>query len=162
MPTSRHLLGLFAWLLLTFAAAAIGGAASAQAGTFYQQLSLPAWAPPGWLFAPVWSALYFLMGIAAWLVWKRHGFGAAGTELALYVAQLVANALWTWLFFAWRLAGLAFAEILILWCLVFFMVATFWRIHRLAGALLMPYLAWLSFAAALNYAIWRLNPQTLY
>jgi nitroreductase len=99
--------GLVLWLGLTYAAAAVGGAASARAGAFYAELAQPAWAPPGWLFGPVWSLLYTLMGVAAWLVWRERGFRAARGALTLYLAQLALNALWTWLFFAWRLGALA-------------------------------------------------------
>lgn len=153
--------GLLGWLLLTLAAAAAGAVASADAGAFYQQLSRPDWAPPAWLFAPVWSVLYVLMGVAAWLVWRGHGFRRAGAALTLFVVQLAANALWTWLFFAWRQGGLAFAEILVLWCLIAATVVAFWRLHALAGALLLPYWAWVSFASALTFATWRLNPGLL-
>ncbi len=149
------------WLLVTFAAAGIGGVASASAGDFYQTLVRPAWAPPGWLFGPVWSALYLLMGVAAWLVWRERGFSNARAPLFAFIAQLVANALWTWLFFVWREGALAFAEILVLWVLIAVTIALFWRVSRVAAALLLPYLAWVSFALALTLATWRLNPGLL-
>ena len=161
LPLRQQILGLLGWLALSFVAAAIGGFASAQAGEFYQQLVRPSWAPPGWLFAPVWSLLYLDMGIAAWLVWRERGFAGAGTALYLYLTQLAVNALWSWLFFAWHLGALAFGEILILWALIFATLLAFWRVLPLAGALLIPYLAWVSFAAALSLAIWQLNPQLL-
>jgi tryptophan-rich sensory protein len=154
--------GLCGWLLLVFAAAAFGAFASLDAGTFYQELNRPAWAPPGWLFGPVWSALYLLMGIAAWLVWRAHGFSGARSALILFVAQLISNALWSWLFFAWRFGGLAFAEILLLWLLILATIVAFWRLRRIAAvALLLPYLFWVSFAAVLNLSIWRLNQDLL-
>lgn len=161
MPSRKQLIGLAAWLAASFAAAAIGAAASVQAGTFYAQLARPEWAPPGPVFGPVWTVLYALMGIAAWLVWRVGGFRAARAALALFLAQLAVNALWSWLFFGWRLGALAFADILLLWALVAATLAGFWRIRRLAGALLIPYLLWISFAAALNYSVWQLNPQLL-
>jgi tryptophan-rich sensory protein len=154
-------LGLVGWLLLTFAAAAIGGLASAGSGTFYQQLVRPDWAPPAWLFGPVWTVLYVLMGIAAWLVWRAHGFRRAGIALVLFVLQLAANALWTWLFFVWQQGGLAFAEILLLWGLIVATMVAFSRLHPLAAALLVPYLAWVSFACALTLSLWRHNPGLL-
>ena len=160
-PIRRGLLGLAGWLALAFAAAAIGGIASANAGDFYAQLVRPTWAPPGWLFAPVWTLLYLTMGVAAWLVWRERGFRAARPALTLFVIQLAANALWTWLFFAWRLGGPAFAEVLLLWALILATVVAFWRVRPLAGALLLPYLAWVSFACALTWATWRLNPGLL-
>ena len=155
------LLGLAGWLLVPFAAAAAGAFASQEAGDFYASLARPAWAPPGWLFAPVWSALYLLMGIAAWLVWKERGFRNARVALALFVVQLAANALWTWLFFAWRLGAAAFAEILVLWVLIVATMAAFWRVRPLAGALLVPYLAWVSFACVLCWTVWKMNPAAL-
>ena len=154
-------LGLVGWLLASFITGAIGGLASVNAAGFYGQLVKPTWAPPAWLFGPVWSVLFVLMGVAAWLVWREHGFGGAGAALKLYVAQLVANALWSWLFFAWHLGAVALAEIVVLWVLIAATIVMFWRLHRLAAVLLMPYLAWASFAAALNFALWRLNPAVL-
>lgn len=154
-------LGLIGWLLASFVAGGIGSVASIQAASFYGQLTQPSWAPPAWLFGPVWSVLFALMGVSVWLVWRTHGLRGAGTALKLYAAQLVANALWTWLFFAWRQGGLALAEIAILWLLILATIIAFWRLHRLAALLLVPYLAWVSFAAALNFALWRLNPAVL-
>lgn len=156
-----QLLGLAAWLVLAFAAAAVGARAAVDAAAFYQALVRPAWAPPGWLFGPVWSGLYALMGLAAWLVWRERGLGAAGGALPLFVAQLAANALWSWLFFAWRLGAWAFAELLVLWLLILATATAFWRVRPLAGALLLPYLGWVGFAALLTFAVWRLNPTLL-
>lgn len=161
MTRPRLTLGLMGWLLLAFAAAAIGAVASVNAREFYAQLARPAWAPPGAVFGPVWSVLYTLMGVAAWLVWKDRGAAAAKGALSMFVAQLVANALWSWLFFAWRLGGLAFAEILVLWVMILCTVLLFWARNRLAGALLIPYLAWVSFATALCFVTWRMNPSLL-
>ena len=149
--------GLAGWLLLAFAAAAVGGLASVSAGAFYQELVRPSWAPPGWLFGPVWSGLYALMGVSAWLVWRARGFAGAQSALVVFIVQLVANAIWSWLFFVWRQGGLAFAEVLLLWTLIVATVVLFWRASRLAAALLLPYLAWVSFASVLTFAVWRLN-----
>src|SRR5690349_5372470 len=93
-------LGLVGWLVVTFAAGSVGALASARAATFYRQLSQPSWAPPAWLFGPVWSVLYLCMAVAAWLVWRARGFKGARVALWLFIVQLLANALWTWLFFA--------------------------------------------------------------
>lgn len=101
------------------------------------------------------------MGIAAWLVWCKHGVRGAASALAIFVAQLFANALWTWLFFAWRLGAVALAEIVILWLLIAGTIALFWRLQRTAAMLLLPYLAWVSFATALSFSLWRLNPDLL-
>lgn len=154
-------LGLVGWLAVSAAAGAIGGLASAQAAGFYGQLEQPSWAPPAWLFGPVWTVLFVLMGVSAWLVWRAHGFRGAGTALTLHAAQLAANALWTWLFFAWQQGALALAEIAVLWALIAATMAAFWPLHRLAAMLLLPYLAWVGFAAALNFSLWRLNPSVL-
>lgn len=158
---SRQVWGFFAWLLLVFAAAAVGGFASVSAPAFYEEIVRPSWAPPGWLFGPVWTMLYLFMGIAAWLVWRKHGFSRAGGALVLFIVQLAFNALWTWLFFVWRQGGAAFAEILLLWLLIAICIRLFWRVSAVAGALLIPYLAWVSFAATLTLATWRLNPVLL-
>lgn len=155
---SRSFLGLLAWLGVTFLAASLGAFASAGAGTFYQALLRPAWAPPASLFAPVWSLLYLLMGLAAWLVWRERGLGPS---LGLFLIQLALNALWTWIFFRWHLGALAFAEITLLGGLILGTVIAFWRIRPLAGALLLPYWAWVTFAGALTWAVWRRNPHLL-
>lgn len=161
LTKQTQILGLAAWLFGCFIAAGIGGAASIQAGPFYAQLVRPEWAPPGSVFGPVWSVLYLLMGIAAWLVWREGGFRAARTALTLFLVQLALNALWSWLFFGWHLGALAFVEVLLLWGAIVATLIAFWRIKPLAGALLVPYLLWVSFASALNYTVWQLNPQML-
>jgi tryptophan-rich sensory protein len=101
------------------------------------------------------------MAASAWLVWRDRGFAGARTALVLFVVQLAANAVWSWLFFAWRQGGLAFAEVLVLWCLIVATIVAFQRISILAAVLLYPYLAWSTFASALTFAIWRLNPGVL-
>ncbi len=157
----KQIVGLVAWLIVSFTAAVIGGAASIQAGPFYSQLVRPEWAPPSSIFGPVWTVLYALMGIAAWLVWRAGDFRATKLPLTLFLVQLALNALWSWLFFGWHHGALAFAGILLLWALIVATLIAFWSIRRLAGALLVPYLLWVSFASALNYAVWQLNPQVL-
>ena len=146
-------------LACTFAAAGIGARASVQAASFYGQLQLPGWAPAASVFGPVWSVLYLGMAVAAWLVWRAGPSRAVRSALALYAVQLVLNALWSWLFFGWQFGALAVADIVLLWVAVAATLVAFWRIRPLAGALLVPYLAWVSFALALNVAILRLNPE---
>jgi tryptophan-rich sensory protein len=153
--------GLLVALAVTFLAATAGAVASVDAGAFYSQLDRPGWAPPGWLFGPVWSVLYTLMAVAAWLVWRKVGFPQATVAISLFMTQLVANALWSWMFFAWQSGALAVVEILVLWGLVAATAVAFWRVQRLAALLLVPYLAWVSFAAALTLALWRRNPGLL-
>lgn len=162
MPTrTKSLVGLAVWLVVCFVAAAIGGAASVQAGPFYAQLVRPAWAPPASIFGPVWTVLYVLMGIAAWLVWRATDFRAARFPLALFLVQLMLNALWSWLFFGWHQGALAVADIVLLGVAIAATLIAFWRVSRLAGVLLIPYLLWVMFASALNYSVWQLNPQIL-
>lgn len=161
LSTQRQIWGLAGWIVVCFAASAAGAIASIQTRSFYSQLIQPSWAPPGWLFGPVWTVLYALMAIAAWLVWRYGGFRTHRLALSLFLLQLVFNALWSWLFFAWHLGVWAFADIVLLWILIVATLVSFWRVSPLAGALLVPYLMWVSFAAALNYAVWQLNPQIL-
>ena len=160
--TRPQYLGALALLLLgTTAAAFLGAMASVRADDFYAQLAKPAWAPPAGVFGPVWTVLYALMAIAAWLVIRAQGWPRARTAIILYSVQLVFNALWPWLFFRWRLGGAALMEIAVLWILVLLTVRAFWRARPLAGMLLLPYLAWVWFAAALTYAVWHRNPGAL-
>jgi translocator protein len=161
LTKQKQISGIVGWLVVVFIAAAIGAAASVHAGPFYTQLIRPGWAPPPSIFGPVWTFLYALMGIAAWLVWRVGGFRAAKSALTLFLVQLALNALWSWLFFGWHRGALAFADILVLWGLIIATVISFWRIRPLAGALIVPYLLWVSFATALNYSVWQLNPQAL-
>ncbi len=158
---TRQIMGLVFWLAVSFAAAAIGGIATMSAGPFYSQLVRPGWAPPGWLFGPVWTVLFAMMGVAAWLVWRVGGFRGAKTAIVLFLVQLAFNALWSWLFFRWQLGAASFVEIILLWVLILATLAAFWRIRPLAGALLIPYLLWVTFASALTYSVWRMNPQIL-
>ena len=146
---------LFLWFALCFAAA--GTAAFVSTGGWYAALQKPLWNPPAWIFAPVWTLLYALMAVAAWLVWCRGGWRFQRQALGLFLFQWLLNALWTPVFFGLHLTGLAAAEILLLWLALGATVVAFWRVRPLAGLLLLPYLAWVSFAAALNVAIWRLN-----
>lgn len=157
----RQFLGLLGWLAVTAVAAGLGSAASIQAASFYGQLTQPAWAPPASWFGPVWGALYLLMALAAWWVWRAAGWRGARRALTLYLVQLAANALWSWLFFAWHQGALAFLDVLALLALVAATLDAFRRVRPLAGLLLAPYLLWTGFAAALNFAVWRLNPGAL-
>ena len=159
--TLPQAVGLIAWLAIVFVAAAIGAAASVDASAFYAQLIRPAWAPPASAFGPVWSVLYLLMGIAAWLVWRERDVINVRGALMLFVAQLCANALWSWLFFAWRNGALAFADVLVLLALIVATIVVFLRISRLASVLMLPYLAWVCLASALTWSVWQSNPKVL-
>lgn len=157
----RELLGLAGWFAATFAAAAVGGVGSVDAPAFYSELTLPNWAPPAGVFGPVWTILYTLMAVAAWLVWRVRGFHGARTALGLFLVHLVFNAAWSWLFFVWRMGAAALADIIVLIALILVVLAGFWRVKPLAGLLLVPYLLWVVFASVLNHALWRLNPHLL-
>lgn len=156
-----QVVGLIGWMLASFAAAVIGGIASANAGEFYQQLDRPDWAPPSWLFGPVWSVLYAFQGVSAWLVWRERFANGRHLALGFFLAQLVVNGLWSWLFFAWQLGGLAFGEVILLFAMIVVTAIMFWRIRPLASVLLLPYLLWVGYASALTFAIWQRNPQLL-
>jgi tryptophan-rich sensory protein len=151
----RSVLALAGWLLLCFAAAAMGGLF--PPGDWYASLIKPEWNPPNWVFGPVWTALYVMMAVAAWLVWRRGGWTRQRRPLALFLIQLTLNAAWTPLFFGWQRPGFAFAEILLLWLAIAATLLAFRPVSRTATFLLVPYLAWVSFAAVLNFTLWRLN-----
>jgi tryptophan-rich sensory protein len=144
------------WLALCFTAA--GSALFVSTDGWYATLIKPSWNPPSWIFGPVWSLLYLMMAVAAWLVWREGGWKLQRQALGLFLVQWLLNALWTPLFFGLHQPGLAFAEIVALWLLLVITVALFWRVRKLAGALLVPYLIWVTIAAVLNFTIWRLNP----
>ena len=152
----KVVLALVGWLALCFGAASLG--AIFMPGEWYATLKKPSWNPPGWIFGPVWSALYTMMAVAAWLVWKRGGFVAQRRPLAQFLAQLVLNAAWTPLFFGLHRPGIAFVEIVLLWLAIAATLTAFQPVSRVAAWLLAPYLAWVSFAAALNFTLWQLNP----
>ena len=158
-PLSAELLALLGWLAGALAAGGVGAIASVNADAFYAQLSRPSWAPPAWIFGPVWSTLYVLMGVAAWLVWRAPG--RTKVALGLFGAQLVANALWSWLFFAWHQGALAAVEVLVLLVLIVATIAAFWPISRPAALLLVPYVGWVGFAAVLTWQVWLSNPGLL-
>ena len=148
-------LALGGWLALCFAAAATGIFVST--GDWYAALNKPSWNPPAWVFGPAWTFLYVTMAIAAWLVWREGGWNAQRRTLGLFIVQWFLNALWTPLFFGLHRPGVAFAEITLLWLAIAATLVTFWRVKKAAGLLLVPYFAWVSFAATLNFTIWRLN-----
>lgn len=147
--------GLAGWLLVSFLAGAVGGLF--MPGDWYAQLEKPSWNPPGWIFAPVWTVLYALMAIAAWLIWRSGGFRMRREPLGLFLVQLILNAAWSPLFFGLHQPVLAFVEILLLWLALLATLLSFWKVNRVAAGLLMPYLVWITFAAALNFTLWRLN-----
>lgn len=122
---------------------------------WYEELSKPNWTPPNWLFAPIWTILYMAMGVAAWLVWRRSSLAAI--PMQLFLLQLLLNVAWSAVFFRFRSLGWAFLEIVALWCAILLTAVAFRRTAPVAGWLMIPYLVWVSYATALNFAIWRLN-----
>ena len=155
MTSTLSALGLVVALAVTFSAAYVGSRFPVD--DWYAALSKPTWNPPNWLFGPVWGILYLLMAIAAWLVWRKSGFAGAAIPLGIFVLQLGLNAAWSWLFFGRHELGLALIEILVLWGAILGTIIGFWRLNPISGILLVPYLLWVTFAAVLNFTIWRLN-----
>lgn len=156
--TSIQLVWLLAFIAVCFASAGLGAAAtSTSVGGWYQTLAKPSWNPPDWLFGPVWSVLYLMMAVAAWLVWRVHGWRAARPALTWFSIQLALNVTWSFLFFGLHRPGLAFAEIVALWLSIAATCLAFREKSVTAALLLVPYLAWTSFAVILNFTLWRLN-----
>ena len=147
--------------LLGFIAACILAATTGalfRPGEWYEHLAKPSWRPPNWLFPPAWAVLYLTIAVSGWLVWRVGGLSGAVLPLVIYFLQLGLNAAWSPIFFGMQRPGLAFGEIILLWVAIVATIATFYHIDEVAAWLLLPYLAWVTFAAALNFSIWRLNP----
>ena len=152
---TRKIIGLITWVVVCMAAGVIGS--QFQPGEWYASLAKPAWNPPDWVFAPVWTTLYVMMAVAAWLVWYRAGFSGAGYALSLFVVQLALNALWSYLFFGLMRPDFAFLEILVLWTVILIVTFFFWHESPMAGALMIPCLSWVGFATYLNFVLWQIN-----
>lgn len=151
----REAAGLGISLLICWGAAALGGVWTASGvDGWYRTLSRPSWTPPDAVFGPVWAALYTAMAVSAWLIWRRAGWG---WSLAAFAAQLVLNVAWSGLFFGAQRIGLALLDIVALWAAILLCIALFRPVSTAASLLLAPYLAWVSYAAALNFSIWRMN-----
>jgi translocator protein len=156
MKNWNPILMLVLFIAVCFAVAGAGSIFTSTAVThWYPSLRKPLWNPPAWVFGPVWTALYLMMAVAAWLIWRKTGF--AGGALKLFALQLVLNALWSPLFFGLRspLAGLL--DIVPLWAAILATMISFWEISPHAGELLIPYWLWVSFATILNFEVWRMN-----
>lgn len=158
---SKQALGLMAWWLLTFLAAALCYLAVFATGHFYLNLNLPHWAPSAEVLALFWSVLSFLLAWAAWLVWRAPLNLVNRYALIIFVLQWVLAILWSWVFFYWHIGALALLSSLILWALVASLFIGFWRIHPMAGLLVVPQLVWVSFTTVLSFSVWLLNPQAL-
>ncbi len=151
----KDFLALLGFLLASAATAAIGGLAPSAAG--YVELRQPFFAPPSWLFGPVWTLLYVLMAVAAWLVWRERKKTKVKVALFFYFAQLALNALWTLIFFLWMARFWAVVEIIILFVFIFVTTLFFGRIKKASAYLMIPYMAWVIFATVLASAVWYLN-----
>lgn len=156
-PKQRFLGALIA-VLITLCAGLIGNLLGMDAiATWYAGLDKPAWNPPNWIFGPVWTVLYVLMGIAAYLVWEKKDSPYRTQALIIYGVQLFLNALWSILFFTLKLPSVAFGEIVLMWLAIIVTIVFFWKVKPLATGLLFPYIAWVTFASVLNFAVWQLN-----
>ena len=158
----RSRLALLSILVLCYGVAALGALSTAPSiPTWYATLNKPSFNPPNYLFAPVWTTLYGIMAIAAWLIWRTPREGPTASRrldgLMLFALQLALNALWTPIFFSLHNLLAAFIVIVLLWIAILLTTLRFWQLKPLAGALLLPYLAWVAFATALNLALLRLN-----
>jgi len=152
-PTApRQALALAGFVVVTFCAPLLG--IFSKPDLWYEALNKPTWNPPGWIFEPVWSLLYLLMAVAAWLVWRRVGWQRA---LMFYFIQLALNAAWTPIFFGAHELGWALAEILLMWLAILLTMRGFFQVSKPAGWMLVPYLTWVTFAAFLNFTLWRMN-----
>jgi benzodiazapine receptor len=157
--TAGLAIGLAVWIMICFSAAAIGGfATTSSVGGWYAEINKPSWNPPDWIFGPVWSALYLMMAIAAWLVWKSSTLESTRVALGWFVFHLLLNVFWSVLFFGLQQPGWAFVEIIALWISIMVAIVLFYRHSKIAAGLLVPYLCWVTFASVLNYTIWSINP----
>lgn len=153
-----HWVAFMIFIVICLGAGGLGSVATtSEIDGWYRTISKPSWNPPDYVFGPVWTTLYVLMAVAAWLVWKGAGLKPAAVPLSLFGVQLLLNMAWSWIFFGLHQTGWAFAELVILWLAIVATTIAFFRHSMLAGCLLVPYLAWVSFAGVLNFAIWRMN-----
>ena len=158
MSILRQVLMLLLIIFICFAVAGIGSRVTMPSvANWYTGLRKPNWTPPDWLFGPVWTVLYLSMAVAAWLVWRCVGLSGAALPLAVFGIQLALNFAWSIIFFGRNNIGLALVDIVLLWLAIVATILVFRQVSILAGWLLVPYLVWVTFAAALNFSIWRMN-----
>lgn len=158
MSLNTRFVGLVTFVLLCLAAGGLGAIATTpEIEGWYQTLAKPPWNPPDSVFGPIWATLYVLMAIAAWLIWKPAGFTGAATPLTLFAVQLTLNIAWSWIFFGMHQLGWAFLEVLLLGLAILVTTVAFFRRSRAAGYMMLPYLFWVTFAAVLNFTVWRMN-----
>ena len=159
--TQEKAIAFVVCIALCFSASMIGAIASFNAPVFYGELIKPPWAPPAFVFGPVWTFLYTLMSISLWLMWKQLSFKDGKSVYLIFLVQLALNGLWSWIFFKWNSGVGSFVEIIILIIFIILNIFTFWKRSKIAALLLMPYLLWVFFATYLTYTLWSLNPNTL-
>jgi len=158
MKERTRWIGLVLFILVCLGAGGLGAIATTpEINGWYRTVIKPDWNPPDRVFGPVWPTLFILMGISAWLVWKPSGFMKAAIPLSLFALQLGLNVGWSWIFFGMHQIGWALVEILLLWVAILATTVVFFRHSQPAGWLLVPYLAWVTFASFLNFTLWRLN-----
>jgi translocator protein len=158
MSTFAQVWGLVVSIIVCFGVAWVGSHFTVPSiGNWYSNLNKPVWNPPGWIFGPVWTVLYLLMAVAAWLVWRRFGLSGAAVPLAIFAVQLVLNLAWSIIFFGRNNIGMALADIVLLWLAIILTILAFRQSNALAAWLLIPYLVWVTFASVLNFSIWNMN-----
>jgi tryptophan-rich sensory protein len=158
MTEARQAIALAVSVGICLGAAGVGSILTTPSiATWYARLRKPRWTPPNRVFGPVWTALYLSMALAAWLVWRQGGFSPAQLPLTLFLIQLALNVTWSGIFFRLQLVGVAFLEVVLLWLFILLTTLAFWPVSRTASWLMVPYLIWVTYAAALNAAIWRMN-----
>ncbi len=156
--TGRLVIGLIISIIICFSAGGLGSLATSSSITgWYVEINKPTWNPPNWIFGPVWSTLFLMISVSAWLVWKSSGFEKAKLAFGVYAFHLLLNALWSIVFFGMQQMGWAFVEIVALWISIVATIVLFHRHSKLAAWLLIPYILWVSFASFLNYTIWQMN-----
>lgn len=151
------------WTLMAFigiCAVAASSGALFPPGRWYESLRKPSWRPPNWLFAPAWTVLYAMIAVSGWLVWTTAAPGERLLPMSVYGLQLVLNAIWSGIFFGMKRMKLALGEMALLWLSIAVNIAVFWPLHKMAALMLVPYLAWVSFAFMLNRALVKLNPDS--
>ncbi len=158
MTERTRWIGFAVFLVICLGAGGLGAIATTpEIDGWYKTVAKPTWNPPNYVFGPVWTTLFAMMAIGAWLVWRRAGFVAVRVPLLLFSVQLILNVSWSWIFFGLHQPGWAFVEIIILWFAIIATMTSFFFYSTVAGSLLIPYLVWVTFAMVLNFAIWRMN-----
>jgi benzodiazapine receptor len=152
---TTSLFGLGGFIAVCFAAASSG--AFFKPGEWYEHLAKPWWRPPNWLFAPAWTVFYILIAVSGWLVWRKFGFAGAAFPLGVWGVSLFINATWSACFFGLRRPDIAFVDVILLWLSILATIVVFLPVEKNAALLLLPYLAWATFAGTLNFVIWQMN-----